>query len=314
MVKRQRKLISIKSKDDFLIHSLLVTGEYEKPEDLYNTPIIIMVHGVLGHFLARGTPRQLPQILTECGINSFSINTRMAHLGQIFGNAIFDLTEYDIEAAVEFLKKEGFANIFILGFSLGANLVAFYAVNKPESTVRGLIMEGCAYSLPDSQKRRWDRWKSVPSYDEVYKKAGEVLGPAPITSAEDQIFLVNRAWGDTFSPFHNEIYTYKTWWFMRSPEARNAKTYVVIPQVKIPILFLQGQNDDILETWESGELARLAIEAGNSSVEVKHIPDAKHDCMENPEAASDTIVGWVRSILEKNAKEEKNPVTSSKIL
>jgi hypothetical protein len=36
--------------------------------------------------------------------------------------------------------------------------------------------------------------------------------------------------------------------------------------------------------------------------------------MENPEAASDTIVGWVRSILEKNGKEEKNPVTSSKIL
>lgn len=310
MVKRQRKLISIKSKDDFLIHSLLVTGEYEKPEDLYSTPIIILVHGVLGHFLARGTPRQLPQILTERGINSLSINTRMAHLGQIFGNAIFDLTEYDIEAAVELLKNEGFTNIFILGFSLGANLVAFHAANKPESTVRGLIMEGCAYSLPDSQKKRWDRWKSVPSYDEVYKKASEVLGSAPITSAKDQIFLVNRAWGDTFSPFHNEIFTYKTWWFMRSPEARNAKTYIVIPDVKIPILFLQGQNDDILEAWESKELARLAIEAGNSSVEVKYIPDAKHDCMENPDAASNAIVGWVRSILEQNAREEKIPVSN----
>lgn len=299
MIQRQRKLININSKDDFLIHSLLVTCEYEKPEDLFETPIVIMVHGVLGHFLARGTPRQLPQLLAERGINSFSINTRMAHLGQIFGRAIFDTTEHDIEAAVNFLKKEGYAKIFILGFSLGANLAAFYAANRPEPEVRGLILEGCAYSLPDSQKKRWDRWQSVPSYDEVYEKARELLGPDPLTSPRDEIFLVNRAWGDTFSPFHNEIYTYKTWWFMRSPEAHHAKTYTVIPRVKLPLLFLQGVNDDILEAGEAKELARLAAEGGNASVEVRYIENAQHDCMENPDAASDVIAGWIRGIAEK---------------
>jgi alpha-beta hydrolase superfamily lysophospholipase len=301
MIQRQRKLININSKDDFLIHSLLVTGEYEKPEDLYETPIVIVVHGVLGHFLARGTPRQLPLLLTERGINSFSINTRMAHLGQIFGRAVFDSAEYDIEAAVEFLKKEGFARIFILGFSLGANLSAFYAANKPEPEVKGLILEGCAYSLPDSQKKRWGKWNSMPTYDEVYEKAGELLGTDPLTSPRDEIFLVNRAWGDTLNPFHNEIYTYKTWWFIRSPEARHAKTCTVIPRVKIPVLFLQGVNDDILEEWESRELARLASEAGNGSVDVRYIENAKHDCMENPDAASDSIAGWIKAIAGKRA-------------
>ncbi|MGH7850405.1 MAG: alpha/beta hydrolase [Thermodesulfobacteriota bacterium] len=301
MIQRQRKLININSKDDFLIHSLLVTGEYEKPEDLYETPIVIVVHGVLGHFLARGTPRQLPLLLTGRGINSFSINTRMAHLGQIFGSAIFDATEYDIEAAVEFLKKEGFARIFILGFSLGANLAAFYAANKPEPEVKGLILEGCAYSLPDSQKKRWGKWNSMPTYDEVYEKAGEILGPDPLTSPRDEIFLVNRAWGDTLNPFHNEIYTYKTWWFMRSPEAHHAKTCTVMSRVKVPVLFLQGVNDDILEEWESRELARLASEAGNGSVDVRYIENAKHDCMENPDAASDSIAGWIKAIAGKRA-------------
>jgi alpha-beta hydrolase superfamily lysophospholipase len=299
MIERQRKLISIESKDSFLIHSLLVTGEFEKSEDLYNTPILIMVHGVLGHFLARGTPRQLPLMLVERGINSFSINTRMAHLGQVLGRAIFDLSVYDIEAAVEFLKKEGFANIFVLGFSLGANIVAFYAADKPEGEVTGVILEGCAYSLPDSQRRRWNKWGSIPSYDEVYKRAGEILGPVPITSPEDRIFLVNKAWGDTLNPFHNEIFTYKTWWFMRSPEAKNAKTYLVIPRVKIPILFLQGQNDDILADWECKELARLAIEVGNSFVQVEYIPGAQHDCMENPEATVNVIISWIWSALKK---------------
>ncbi len=300
MIQRQRKLININAKDGFLIHSLLVTCDYEKPGDLYETPIVIMVHGVLGHFLARGTPRQLPLLLAERGINSFSINTRMAHLGQILGRAIFDTTEYDIEAAVEFLKKEGFTKIFILGFSLGANLTAYYASNNPGGGVRGLVLEGCAYSLPDSQKKRWEKWKSVPSYDEVYEKARDVLGPEPLVSNRDEIFLVNRAWGNTYSPFHNEIFTYKTWWFMRSPEAHNAKTCTVIPRVKTPILFLQGMNDDILEEWESRELARLAMEWGNRSVEVKYIEDAKHDCMENPESASDSIASWIKSATDMN--------------
>jgi alpha-beta hydrolase superfamily lysophospholipase len=309
MIQRQRRLISINSKDDFLIHSLLVTGEHEKPGDLFKTPIVIMVHGVLGHFLARGTPRQLPLLLTERGINSFSINTRMAHLGQILGKAIFDLTEYDIEAAVDFLKNEGFENIFILGFSLGANLAAYYAAKNPGAGIRGLILEGCAYSLPDSQKNRWNRWGSIPSYEEVYEKARELLGPDPANSPKDEIFLVNRAWGDTLNPFHNEIFTYKTWWFMRSPEARHAKTCTVMPGVKAPILFLQGVNDDILEEWECRELARLASDAGNRSVEVRYIEDAMHDCMENPESASNTITEWIGKIAALNAQKFRTEST-----
>jgi alpha-beta hydrolase superfamily lysophospholipase len=60
-------------------------------------------------------------------------------------------------------------------------------------------------------------------------------------------------------------------------------------------------NDDILEEWESRELARLASEAGNSSVDVRYIENAKHDCMENPDAASDSIAGWIKAIAGKRA-------------
>ncbi|MEQ9619257.1 MAG: alpha/beta hydrolase [Deltaproteobacteria bacterium] len=263
------------------------------------SPIIILVHGVLGHFLARGTPRQLPGALAENGINSFSINTRMAYLGQINGNAIFDKTVYDIDAALDYLREEGFLNIFILGFSLGANLAAYHNSIRTYSELKGIILEGCAYSLPDSQKRRWDKWKSIPSYGEVYEKAIELLAPDPISSRNDRIFLVNRAWGDTLNPFHNEIFTYKTWWFMRSPEAENAKTYKIIPEMKTPLLLLQGEHDDILDDWECRELARSARESGNGAVEFNYIPGAKHDCMENAEATVNAISVWVKTVLKR---------------
>ena len=105
MVSRQRRLLSFPAEDGFLINALLVSGEFNREEDLYETPIVLLVHGVLGHFFARGTPRLLPNAFVENGISSFSINTRMAFTGQMFGSAIFDESILDIEAAVDALVK-----------------------------------------------------------------------------------------------------------------------------------------------------------------------------------------------------------------
>ncbi|MER3447478.1 MAG: hypothetical protein C4291_11865 [Candidatus Dadabacteria bacterium] len=95
------------------------------------------------------------------------------------------------------------------------------------------------FSVPDSQRKRWEKWNSVPSYNEVYIKAKETLGPDPYKSQNDRIFIVYRAWGHTFNPFYVEIFTYKTWWFMRGPEAYNAMTYKLILRVKVLILYLR---------------------------------------------------------------------------
>jgi pimeloyl-ACP methyl ester carboxylesterase len=288
----RKNLISFHARDGFQLDAFLVLRSSDNKEDILNTPVVLHVHGVLGHFLARGTPRLLPTALLENGISSFSVNTRMAFMGQIMGEGIFDDILDDIDSSLDLLKREGFRKIFILGYSLGANLVAYYASKRAEPSISGIILEGCAFSLPDAQRKRWNKWNSVPSYEEVFNKAKEVLGQDPHKSSNDQIFIVNRAWGPTFNPFHIEIYTYKTWWFMRGPEAHNAMTYRLISKIKVPILFLQGENDDILEPWEAKELARQVIEVGNSNVTVKYIPRAMHDCMENPDDTVRTIVDW----------------------
>jgi pimeloyl-ACP methyl ester carboxylesterase len=289
----RKNLISFHTKDGFQLDALLVLRGSDNKEDVLDTPIILLIHGVLGHFLARGTPRLLPTALLENGINSFSVNTRMAFMGQIMGEGIFDDILDDIDSSLDLLRGEGFRKIFILGYSLGANLVAYYASKRADHSISGLILEGCAFSLPDAQRKRWNKWNSVPSYEEVCSKAKEILGQDPYRSSNDQIFIVHRAWGPTFNPFHIEIYTYKTWWFMRGPEAYNAMTYRIISSIKVPILFLQGENDDILESWEAKELARLVSEAGNPDVKVKYIREAKHDCMENPDETVRAIAEWI---------------------
>lgn len=296
MVSRQRRLLSFPAEDGFLINALLVAGEFNREADLYDAPIVLLVHGVLGHFLARGTPRLLPNAFVDNGISSFSINTRMAFTGQMFGSAIFDESIMDIEAAVDVLVKEGFRKIIILGWSLGANISVYYAVNDPHPNVKGLILEGCSSSLPESNKNRLQKWNSVPSYDHIYEIAKKVLKPDPMTTQNDRVFIVYRAWGPTFDPSDVELFTYRTWWFMRSPEAYNAKTNEIIQDLKVPVLFIHGADDYIVGHEEPESLVEILNNAGNKDVELIFIPDARHDCMENPNATIDTLVNWLSKL------------------
>ena len=83
---------------------------------------------------------------------------------------------------------------------------------------------------------------------------------------------------------------------MKGPEATKTKAYKLLPKVKIPILFLRGENDRLVENQETIKLAKIANEAGNYNVKIKYIPDARHDCMENPNETTDAIIDWISSI------------------
>jgi pimeloyl-ACP methyl ester carboxylesterase len=291
MIHENQTLIRLTAQDGFMINSLLVTKDYERKEDILGIPMLLQIHGLLGHFLARGTPRLLPHALLEHGYSSLSINTRLASTGQITGKGIFDDTIWDIDASVEFLIEEGFRNIFILGYSLGAGMGVYWASHREPGMVRGMILEGPPYSFPESKKRLYGKYGSYPTYEEIYQQAKAVLGEEPYHSPLDESMVIYRAAGPSSEPLHSEIYTYKTWWFMAGPEAHGAMTNKHISRIKLPLLFMRGERDPLVEPWEPEALANLAREAGNVGVRVCTIPGSKHDCMENTE-------GMLREIIE----------------
>ncbi len=296
MAVQRRQILGYTARDGFEVDSLLTTPPAPTEEDLLSIPIIINIHGVLGNFLARGTPKIFPSVMLERGYSTLSINTRMAFLGQITGTGIFERAFDDVACSVETLEKEGFENIYILGYSMGANIAVDYMSCCSDSPVKGLILEGCSYSLPESQKKRLDKWGSIPSYDDIYKKAKSILKPTPETSKNDQTFVVYRAWGESFNPSDVEIFTYKTWWFMRSPESAHAKTCDIIGDVSVPVLFINGANDDIVFAGEPERLTEILKRSGNCEVKIEYIPDAGHDCMENPDASADIIYRWIKDL------------------
>jgi fermentation-respiration switch protein FrsA (DUF1100 family) len=121
--------------------------------------------------------------------------------------------------------------------------------------------------MPDTIRRRWERFDSEPSYDEVYAKAKPVFEPsAGAEPAGDEPFVVKRAHGDTYLPEHSEVYTLKTWWSLAGPEAEGTKVYKHIKQVNVPILLVHALHDDIVERREFEDLGQIAVDAGNRDV------------------------------------------------
>ena len=282
-------LVRLSARDGFVIRGHLVIADGAAAA----TPILLQVHGSLGHFLARGTPRLLPSALQVRGIHSLSINTRLASTGQMTSIGIFDDTRWDLEAAVAFLTGEGFQNVFVLGYSLGAAMVVHWAAAHPHPNVRGLILEGVGYSIPDSHRRRSNAWGSTPSYAELHTRARALLGDDPYRSPDDQTVVVYGSRGPSRAPEHSEIFTYRTWWHMVGPEAHAAMTYRHVGAVGLPMLMMRGEHDSLVEDWEPHALARLAGEAGNARVRVTQIPGAGHDCMENADRMLQEIVDWL---------------------
>lgn len=296
MINEQKRLLTYRTEDGFEVNSLLVTPEFPSEKALYESPIVVSLYGVLGHFLTRGTPQMLPPLLKEKGISTLSVNTRMAFMGQIMGQGIFPDTIHEMRESVSVLRGEGFRNIFMLGYSLGANMAVYYATRTGSFGIRGLVLEGCSYSLPYSQQRRLERNGSIPSYDDIYLKAKEVLGPDPGKKKNDQIFIVYRAWGDSFNPVDTEMFTYRTWWFMRGPDAHHAKTCELVKDLKAPVLFIHGENDDVVDVWEPMELKNIMNRSGNADVTLRYIPGAKHDCLDNPRDSIEAVTEWISRV------------------
>jgi predicted alpha/beta-fold hydrolase len=154
----KQHLMRFRADDGFLITAFMVTPDYREMEEIREIPILLQIHGSLGHFLARGTPRLLPHALLDRGYSSLSINTRLANAGQMTGQGVFPDTIKDIDAALAVLVQQGFRNIFILGYSLGASMLAHWAGNRDHSSIRGFILEGCLYSSAASQRKRFEQW------------------------------------------------------------------------------------------------------------------------------------------------------------
>lgn len=235
----------------------------------------IHVHGIMGNFLV-GTLRFLPAPYARLGIPMLVAETRMGNVGQLFGEAIPEDALLDLDASVSWLLDEGYDSLILSGYSSGATIAARFAATRDLPHLRGVVLYGAPWGLPESAQTRCDRWGSEPSYDQVAATVGAAIGDDPDALHPDRLFTITQSRGPTRRPSDSEIYTWRTWWHSRGPQARPVMTWRQIAKVRVPLLLIQGTADEVVMPHEVDRLYEVAVASGNPDVERVSIDGGTH--------------------------------------
>jgi dipeptidyl aminopeptidase/acylaminoacyl peptidase len=254
---------------------------------------IVHVHGIMGNFLV-GTLRFYPAPLARAGFPVLVLETRMANVGQLFGQAIFDEAIRDLDAGVRWLRAEGYDTIVLSGYSSGATLATLYAATHHLPHLRGLVCLGNPWGLPQSMQQRAERFGALPAYEELVEIVRRAIGADPDAPEDDRLFVIERSRGPSRGPGDSEVYTYRTWWHSRGPSATAAMAFRQIGQVWAPVLLVQGTSDEVVLFEEAVALSRVARAAGNPDVTVTRIDGATHSFAGHELQTLDAVLSWLR--------------------
>ena len=255
---------------------------------------VLVIHGSVGHYLT-GMPRRLAFHLAQEGYAALTANTRMANYGVFFGTGLIDRAQLDIAAAVRALRERGFRRIILLGYSMGSTMVTHYqAVHAPPEVI-GVCTIAHPLSLPQSLRRRWERFGSIPSYNEMCAIISRQMegGDDP---ERDRIIIVRRATGPSDRPEDAEIWTYRTWWHSRGPEALSAESRRWVGLLRVPLGLIQAADDLLISQPEGALLSKLAREGGCPEVSLEYVEGANHTFDGHELDAVDAAVRWVTGL------------------
>jgi pimeloyl-ACP methyl ester carboxylesterase len=254
---------------------------------------VVHAHGIMGNFLV-GTLRFLPSRLARAGYPVIVTDTRMGNVGQLFGDALWEPALLDLQSTCTWLRAQGYDRLVLSGYSSGATLATLMAATQAPTGLCGLVSLGGPWGLPQAMQARADRFGAEPPYEVLVDKVRQVATLAPDAQRNaDRVFVVERSRGPTCQPKDAEVYTARTWWQTRGPEAYGAMACRQIARVEVPVLFVQGGADEVVHPDEATKLARLARDAANADVELVQIDGVGHDFVGGEVAVVDAISAWL---------------------
>lgn len=258
---------------------------------------VIVVHGSVGNYIT-GVPRRVSHGLAQAGFTVVSVNTRMANYGVFFGGGLLHRTPLDLDAWVDLVRRMGHPRIVLLGYSLGATMVTHYQALRRRHEVVGLCTLAHPLSLPASLRRRWERFGADPDYDTITARARQIIGDSlDDDDGDDEIFIVECASGPTVAPTHGEIWTYRTWWFSRGPDAAHAVSAERIGEVGVPVALIQAADDMIVPPSDGDALEEIALAAGVPHVRHESVAHANHVFSGREAAAVERCIAWLDEVM-----------------
>lgn len=290
------QLTEIVTKDNLVHH-----GIFYKPTKP-GKKALLWVHGLTGNFY--GGMKTFEEFAKQCEKEDWgfaSFNNRghdmisggrkldltnpkgYTHIAIGAGNEVFEECVYDIEAGINFLTKQGFSEIILIGQSSGANKVCYYSGTENNLHITGIIL-----ASPTSDRlvpgtdlaRRQKMMMTMQKLVDEGKGNELVLGVHffPITPKRYLNLFTPRSNEDTFD------------YGDANPEMK------FYSQITKPLFVILGGTDESMD--RPAEKIKSVFDAKTTAQKYKSviIPDAYHNYNGQEQQFVKTVNDWVKSL------------------
>jgi alpha-beta hydrolase superfamily lysophospholipase len=211
-------------------------------------------------------------------INSISGATKKTK-NKTFGGSLerFQDCRFDIQAAVNFLKKKGCNKIYLVGHSTGTQKAAYYITKKPDSKVKGVIL-----LAPADDTEGHIAAAGIADFRKTFARAKR------LTKQNKGSTLVTHLSAKRFYDLHKpksvegNIFNY------------NRKKLSYISKIKVPLLAVFGSKDKyVLNNYHQARLDLIKSSAKAPCTTVL-IRNADHGFSRHTKELSKTLLKWLK--------------------
>ena len=278
-------LIRIDTEDGMSAVGALYPPRAEPPEQ---SPVdaMLLVHGSGTNFYA-SHGAATAEDLSGAGFPCLSFNTRGHDIiwrdpenGRYYGNAyeILDDCNIDLKAGIDCLWAQGYRRIGILGHSMGAVKVAYYAATAGDERVQVVV--------PISPVRLSYRYYMESPDQDEFRGIIELCRSLEAEGKGDQVFRVDFPIPHMFGA---SAYLDK-----HGPDERY-NLVDLAPQIKIPMLALGGTLETHTRLLDiCGDLTKAAINSPQADCVL--IEDGTHSLVNKREESARAVVDWLANV------------------
>lgn len=252
---------------------------------------MLLIHGSGGSFYRVAT-KAMAEDLRNQGYACLAINTKGHDTvwspqgsGQYYGNAleILDNSRYDLRAGIDYLWEKGYRNIGLLGHSMGAVKVGYYAATEDDDRIATVI--------PISPVRlSYSYYMESEDADEFQG----IIAHADQMEAEDRAQELMEVRFPIAQMFSAASYLDK-----HGP-AERYNLVALAPRISVPMLVMGGEQETHTRLKDCPQ--DMVTAAVNSPRAEYHIvPGGNHSLLNSMDKASARVLEWLASLAPVSA-------------
>ena len=248
---------------------------------------LLLIHGSGGNFYRPAT-KAMAEDLRNRGYACLALNTKghdtvwaVQGEGQYYGNAleILDNSRHDLRAGIDYLWAQGYRSIGILGHSMGAVKVGYYAAVADDDRVTTVI--------PISPVRL--------SYS-YYMESEDAAEFQSIIERADQLEAEDKAQELMEVRFPiAQMFSAASYLDKHGP-AERYNLVALAPKIKVPMLVIGGELETHTRLRDCPQdMVTAAVNSPRAQYVI--IPGGNHSLTNSTDKASATVLDWLASLM-----------------